>query len=208
MKKGSKTTSEKKPIYTSPFKKKKKIKVGKMKVACKDCDSEITKVTESREGMQIKLRGFCESCNTPKVVRIFDIQQIQNSGNKFDFIVKENTPATALPLSTNPANAAPTQATPAAGTTTPAAGTTTPSTTPTAPAVDTAKTMKDLTDSMKKMMDAFQKVSSNPDALKQAADDHAKLVAALTAKPATPATTPVPAQPAAGATQQPVGIVR
>jgi len=204
MKKGSKTTSEKKPVYTSPFKKKKKIKVGKMKVACKDCDSEITKVTESREGMQIKLRGFCESCNSPKVVRVFDIQQIKDSGNKFDFIIRENTPATALPLSTNPANAAPTQATPAAGTAT--APSTTPA--PTAHAVDTAKTMKDLADSMKKITDALTKVGSDPNALKQAADDHAKLIAALTAKPATPVPTPVPAQPAAGATQQPVGIVK
>lgn len=100
-----------------------KKKVGKMKVACAKCDSEITNLTESRQQFRLRLRGFCESCNKFKVAYINDLKAIAESGNKFDYLVKENLPPTAQPLqqSSNPqaqkpANPSTTTPTPSAAT--------------------------------------------------------------------------------------------
>ena len=85
----------------SQDKNKVKKKVGKMKVSCEKCGSGISNLTETRQQFRLKLRGFCESCNKFKVAYIVDHKAIAESGKRFDFIVKENLPATAQPLPPN-----------------------------------------------------------------------------------------------------------
>lgn len=78
-----------------------KKKVGKMKVSCEKCGSAIVNLTESRQEFRLKLRGFCESCNKFKVAYIDNHKAIAESGNMFDYLVRENLPPTAQPLPQN-----------------------------------------------------------------------------------------------------------
>jgi len=112
--------------------KKKKKKTEKMVVECGLCRTPITRVVESRDtNCRIKLKGFCETCNKPKVGYVYDAQAIVESANMFNWIVNENNPAVpptpGFQQSTNPAAQTPA-----------APGTTTPSPSSAAPAVKPA----------------------------------------------------------------------
>lgn len=118
----------------SQDKNKVKKKVGKMKVSCEKCGSGISNLTETRQQFRLKLRGFCESCNKFKVAYIVDHKAIAESGKRFDFIVKENLPATAQPLPPNSNTQAQKPASPTSTTTPPASSTTAPTASATQPA--------------------------------------------------------------------------
>lgn len=123
--KGLKDKAIKKSKETS----KKKKKVGKMRVACMECNSDITQVKESRIEHRIKLRGFCESCNKAKVVYVDDLVVLESQGNKFDRLIENNLPAGAtLPPNSNAKQQAP--ANPSSTTTPPAPSTAAPGTPP------------------------------------------------------------------------------
>lgn len=90
--------------------KKKKKKTEKMVVECGLCRTPITRVVETRDtNCRIKLKGFCETCNKPKVGYVYDAQAIVESGNMFNWIVNENNPVAnpSLQQSTNPLSQAP-----------------------------------------------------------------------------------------------------
>ena len=168
----------------------KKTKIGKMRVTCEDCNSDITKIVESRESLRLKLKGFCESCNKPKVVYVDDVQQIIATGKRFDYIVKENTPSTALP------------GVPAQPGTAPAQPGATPAQAPTPNPAALQKAIADAIAGLAKVSGSQALTAPTAEALKKAIDDHVKENAAkATATPAQPGTSPVqpgttPARPA------------
>jgi len=185
---------------------KKKKKMGKMRVACTECNSDIIQIKESRTEFRIKLRGYCESCCKQKVVYVDDMVQIENSGKRFDRIIETALPSTALPLpqSTNPksqvpANPASTTAAVAPGTTPttppPAAAQPPAATPPVDPVAMAAKIVQQAAALLKdpaKLIDHMQK---SADELKKAQDLHAKQTppvapAATGTTPAAPGTPP------------------
>ena len=112
-----------------------KKKVGKMRVSCVECNSDIKQVKESRVEHRIKLRGFCENCNKAKVAYVDDLVILESLGNKFDRLIENNLPTGAtLPPSSNPKLQAP--ANPTSTTSAPATSTT-PSTAAPAPSTAT-----------------------------------------------------------------------
>ena len=153
-----------------PVKSKISKKIGKMTVTCSDCGAKITKIVESRDQLRLKLKGFCESCNKPKMVCVDDVKQIVAAGCKFDYIVRENLPSTAVPG--------------APVTNTPPSSNTTQQQTPVQPQINQAELNKTIADAVAKLASAL---NTDPAKLQAAVNDHAKKN-----QPPTPPTPPTP----------------
>ena len=185
---------------------KKKKKIGKMRVSCQECNSDIRQVRESRIDHRIKLRGFCENCNKAKVVYVDDIVVLESQGNKFDRLIENNLPAGApIPPNSNPKQQAP--ANPASTTTPPTPATpATPSTA--APGVPPAgQPPVDPVAMAAKIVQQAAALLKDPakliDHMQKSAEELKKAQQQPPPKPATPAQPPAAGQqPAPG--QQPV----
>lgn len=182
----------------SPSKKykSKKVKLGEMKIVCDSCNTRITKVVESRDSLRIKLKGFCEQCKTPKVAYVDDVQKIIESGRRFDYIVRENTPG--APNTNTPQTSVPQ---PASQTQQPK-----PATTPTPPTppkpVDTAAVNKVIADAISQLGKVLGTSAVDPKVVQDAVNTHFK-ASQQQQKPPQPVA-PGSAQPTPAGAAQPV----